>query len=208
MMKKLLAGALFAITAAAGLLSAPEAAHAGQVMCAAPQSAGAQARAIGGTLSSVPSKSLYTLNADGCAAIKQQDVGFFQSQGFFPGTNYFSISAVGIGAQTTTSNSPILPAGAFINGIVIQETAGQIVTGGLDIGTAGSSSQTIVAAIACPANCLIGVPPASILLFTFGATTTTTGVPKAQQIFINAHTNWTDAAIVNVTIFYSLYIPT
>lgn len=205
--RNMMTAALICAASAIAFLS-PEAAHAGQVMCASPQSAGAQARTIGGSLSSVPSKTIYTLNADGCAGIAQADVGYFRSQGYFPGTNYFSISAVGITAQSTTSNSPILPAGAFINGIVIQETAGHAVTGGLDIGTAGSSSATIVSAYTCAANCLVGVPPASILLFTFGATSTTSGVPAAQQVFLNAHTNWTDGATVNLTIFYSLYIPT
>ena len=203
---KRLALGLFSGALLAALLAVP--AEAGAILCRPQMTTGSQAGTIGGTGSSVPSLTLYSMNSDGCAAVSQADVKYFLSQGWYYGANLFSVSAVGIAAQSTTSNSPILPAGAFITGIVIQETAGQAVTGGLDIGTAGSSSQTIVAAQTCAASCLIGVPPANILLFTFGATTTTSGKPAQQQVFINAHTNWTDGAIVNVTIFYSLYIPT
>lgn len=191
------------------LVTLGSAANAGAVMCSPPSAAAANgARTVGGSASSVPSKTLYSLNASGCAGIAQADVGYFLSQGYSYGPAVFSVSAVGIAAQSTASNSPILPAGAFIIGIVIQETAGHAVTGGLDIGVAGASDASIVSAYTCAASCLVGVAPASILLFTFGATTTISGKPAAQQIFINAHTNWSDAAVVNVTIFYSLYTPT
>ena len=203
--KHTILGALAVAALAIGIASP---ASAGSIMCSPANSPVSNARTVGGTTSQVPSGTLYVLNSEGCAAVSNQDVGYFRSQGYYPGPNLFSISAVGIAAQSTTANSPILPAGAFIVGIVIQETAGQAVTGGLDIGTAGSSSQTIVAAYTCAASCLVGVPPANILLFTFGATTSISGKPAQQQVFINAHTNWTDGAIVNVTIFYSLYIPT
>ena len=199
----LLAGAV----ALAALLVADEAAIAGQVLCRA-QGAGTGTQAgtiggsIGGSVSSVPSKTLYTMNSDGCVAVAQQDVGYFQSQGYYPGTNLFSVSIVGLGAASTTSNSPILPAGAMITGISVQETSGNAVTGGLDIGTAASGAQ-VVSAFTVAASANLAIPPASILLFEFPAT----GTPKAQQIFFNAHTNWTDTATINATIFYSLVLP-
>jgi len=118
-----------------------------------------------------------------------------------------SVSVVGLTAQSTTSNSPILPAGAFIVGIIVQETSGNAVTGGLDVGIAGSSDATIVSAFAVAANALVAIPAASILKNVFAATSVSVGVPKAQQIFFNAHTNWTDGATINVTILYSTYEP-
>lgn len=184
-------------------------AEAGSVLCRpAGAATGSQAGTIGGSTSSVPSGTLYVLNAEGCASIAQQDVGYFKSQGWYAGPNLFSVSLVGITAQTTASNSPVLPAGAYINGIVIQETAGQAVTGGLDIGIAGSSDASIASAVTCAASCLVSVADSAILLHTIGATTSSSGVPKPFPIYINAHTNWTSAPKVNVTVFYSLYTPT
>ena len=113
----------------------------------------------------------------------------------------FSIYAGPYTAQSTTANSPVLPANAYILTFVVQETTGNAVTGGIDIGTAGSSGQQIVAAYAVGANGIVSIPQASILLFTFG----TTGPSKAQQIFFNAHTNWTDTASINVTILACYY---
>lgn len=199
-MKHWFFGALTAAALAFGL-SAP--AHAGAVMCR-PQAAatGTQAGQVGGALSPVPSGTLYNLNSDGCAAVSNQDLGYFRSQGYYPGTNLFSVSAVGLTANSTTATSPILPAGAFVTGIVLQETSGHAVTGGVNLGTASAGAQ-VVSAFACVASCNEGVTPASILLFAFPAT----GAPAAQQIFVSAVTAWNSAS-VNVTIFYSLYIPT
>jgi hypothetical protein len=189
-------------------LVAPQAAFAGGVLCSPPAASAANgARRIGGTNSGAPSLSGYTLNAQGCAWIPQQDYAWGLSQGMSPGNNTFSVSFTGLAAQSTTSNSPIIPAFAVINEIVVQETAGQAVTGGLDIGIAGSSDATIVSAFAVPASSILNIPSASILRRVFGAAGATTGTPSAQQIFFNAHTNWTDGATINATIVYSLYGP-
>ncbi len=197
-LRKLLAAAALAIA-----FALPGVAHAGAIMCqpSAP-GAGQRAATIGGVNSQVPSQTLYVLNSVGCAAIANRDVGYFRSQGWVQGTNLFTASIVGLTAASTTANSPILPAGAVIQAITIQETAGQIVTGGIDIGTAASGAQ-VVSAFAVAASANLAIPPASILLFEFPAT----GTPAPQQIFFNAHTNWTDGATVNATIFYSLVLP-
>lgn len=183
-------------------------AFAGAEVCAPDVSGAATgSRQVGGSKSGIPSSSVYTLNGVGCTWSTQQDYGWFLSQGYTQGGVVQSVSVVGLTAQSTTANSPILPAGAFILGIIVQETAGQIVTGGLDVGIAGSSDQTIVAAYAVGANALVAIPAASILKNVFATTSVSVGVPKAQQIFFNAHTNWTDGATINVTILYSLYEP-
>ncbi len=205
---KFLKTLLAAAALAAGLAALPDLAQAGGVLCSPPSAAAANgSRRVGGSDSSIPSTASYTLNAQGCAWFTQQDYGWALSQGFSPGNNTFSVSLTGLAAQSTTSNSPILPAYAVINEIVVQETAGQAVTGGLDVGIAGSSDATIVSAFAVPASSILNIPSASILRRVFGAAGATTGTPSAQQIFFNAHTNWTDGATINATIVYSLYGP-
>ena len=201
---------LFGALAAAALsLSLACPASAGAIMCMPEAAAtGPHAGVIGGSTSQVPSGTLYTMNSEGCAAVSNQDVGYFRSQGWYPGPNLFSVSLVGITAQTTAAQAPILPAGSYIVGLVIQETAAQAVTGGLDIGIAGSSDATIASAVTCAASCLVHVADSAILVRTVGASTTGTGTPKAFPIYINAHTNWSDGATVNLTVFYSLYSPT
>ena len=145
----------------------------------------------------------YSLDAQGCALMTSGDWAYFQGQGYTQGSGSFAIYAGPFTAQTTTANSPVLPANAYIEGIIIQETTGNAITGGIDIGTAGSSDQTIVAAFAIGANCVCAITDAALLKKVF-PTSGTTG-PAAQQIFFNAHTNWTDAASINVTILYRYF---
>ena len=145
----------------------------------------------------------YSLNGKGCALMALADVAYFRSQGYLGGAGLGAIYAGPFTAQSTSSNSPTLPANAVIQEIIVQETTGNAITGGLDVGVAGSSDQTIVAAYAVGANGVIAIPSASILKRVF-PTSGTTG-PAAQQIYFNAHTNWTDAASINVTILYRYY---
>lgn len=145
----------------------------------------------------------YTLNSNGCANMAPADWAYFASQGYTQGPGVGAIYAGPFTAQTTTANSPILPANAYIEAIIVQETTGNAITGGLDVGVAGSSDQTIVAAFAVGANAVINIPSASILKHVF-PTSGVTG-PAAQQIFFNAHTNWSDAASINVTILYRYF---
>ena len=171
-----------------------------QQWCSPPQTSGSLARSVtnpqtgGGT---------YSLDTHGCALMTSQDWAYFQSQGYTQGSGSFAIYAGPFTAQTTTANSPVLPANAYIEGIIIQETTGNAITGGIDIGIAGSSDATIVSAFAIGANCVCAITDAALLKKVF-PTSGTTG-PAAQQIFFNAHTNWTDAASINVTILYRYF---
>lgn len=143
----------------------------------------------------------YSLDSQGCAGMALADAAYFRSQGFAAGSGRGFLYAGPFTAQSTTANSPILPPNAYIEAIIIQETTGNAITGGIDIGVAGSSDATIVSAYAVGANAIVFVPSASISLHTFPST----GPSAAQQIFFNAHTNWTDAASINVTIVYSYF---
>ena len=144
----------------------------------------------------------YVLDTNGCALMVQGDWAYFTSQGYLRGVNTGQIFAGPYTAQSTTANSPILPANAKIDAIIIQETTGNALTGGIDIGVAGSSDATIVSGFAIGANAVINIPSASILKQVF-PTSGTTG-PVAQQIFFNAHTSWNSGSIV-ATIIYSYY---
>lgn len=144
----------------------------------------------------------YSLDSRGCAVMALADAQYFQTQGFTQGGATFSIFAGPYTAQTTTSNSPTLPANAIIDDIVVQEVAGNALTGGLDIGVAGASDATIASAFAVGANAVTAVPSASILKRVF-PTSGTTG-PAAQQMFFNAHTSWNSGKIY-VTITYHYF---
>jgi len=141
----------------------------------------------------------YSLNAQGCAFIANADIGYFLSQGFSAGSNTQNITLVGLTANSTTANSPILPAGAMIDSIVIGETAGNAVTGGINIGTAAAGAQ-IVSAATVGANALTAVASASILLRVFG----TGPLPAAQQIFYTCVTACNSSS-VNISISYHLF---
>jgi hypothetical protein len=93
---------------------------------------------------------------------------------------------------TANDSTITLPQDAHILFIDIRETAGNAVTGGIDIGTAAAGQQ-IVAAVAVGASASVSVAPASILAQWFG--------PNTQQIFITAHSAWNSAS-VNITIGY------
>ena len=141
----------------------------------------------------------YSLNGQGCAFIANADIGYFLSQGYTQNGTLYTLVMTGITANTTTANSPILPAGAFIHAIVIAETAGNAVTGGVDIGTAASGAQ-IASAFAVGASSLSAITGATILLRLFG----TGPLPASQQIFFTCHTACNSASL-NATIVYSLF---
>lgn len=189
---------LLFVAAIAVSLAPAEKAHAawGSVYCASdPGNGSPGARRVVNPVTN----NAYVLNSQGCSFIANADIGFFLSQGFSPGPITQNISLVGITANTTAANSPILPAGASIESIVIGETAGNAVTGGLDIGTAASGAQ-IVSAVAVGASSLATVPGASVLLRVFG----TGPLPAAQQIFVTCHTAC-NAASLNISISYRLF---
>lgn len=146
----------------------------------------------------------YVLDQNGCANMVQADWQYFASQGYTSSPGNGVIFVGPYTAQSTSANSPTLPANARITGIVIQETSGNAVTGGLDIGIAGSSDATIVSAFAVAANAVTAVPPADILAAAFPVSGSAGG-PAAKQIYFNAHTNWTDGATIYVTITYQYF---
>ncbi len=151
------------------------------------------------TSSTATTQPSYVLNSDGCALIAAADVGFFLSQGYFYGPSTFVAIQTGITASTTSSTSTItLPAYALITAIILEETAGNSITGGVDIGDA-TSATTYASAVALGANAIIPVKD-SALTRVFA----NSGVPVADQILVACHSSCNSGS-VNISIQYTYY---
>lgn len=141
----------------------------------------------------------YTLNAGGCALFAVADVGFFLTQGFTYGPSTFVLTQTGITATTTSSTSTItLPAYAYITAIILEETAGNAITGGVDIGDSGSATR-YASAVALGANGIVAVAD-SALTRVFA----NSGVPVSDQVLVACHTSCNSGSI-NISIQYTYY---
>lgn len=142
----------------------------------------------------------YSLNSRGCAAISEanSDAAYFRAQGFVPGPNLFStVQVSGVLSSTTSVQLPFsLPASAVIQGIVIENTTTNAVTGGIDIGKTTGAAD-IVSAKVCAASCLTTVLDSAILLRVFSTS-------AQQAIFVTGHTDG-NSANLRLTIFYSYF---
>lgn len=204
-LKSLLVGTVAAFALAIASI-APQEAHAAAstqaahaYLCAPVQTAGGQARHVVNTSSTASPQPSYNLNSAGCAVIASGDIGFFLSQGYYYGPNIFSLVQTGITATTTSSTSTItLPAGAIIQNIVLAETAGHPITGGVDIGDSTSATE-YASAVALGTNGTVVVAD-SALTRVFA----NSGTPANDQILIACHTACNSGSI-NVTILYSFF---
>lgn len=174
-------------------------------LCAPEPAVGASGpRHIVNTSSTASPQPSYNLNAAGCGLIAGADVGFFLSQGYTYGPSVLTLQATGLagGASGTTAVSTgfTFPAYGYIVGMVLCETAGNAVTGGLDVGDAGSITR-FGSAIALAANaCVTLVDTALTRIYV------PSGVPTASAISVAAHAagSWNNA-VVNITILYSYF---
>ena len=201
MLKKLLLAAI-----AAGLSLAPSIAFAAaslQVthafMCTPEVSVGtAGPRLITNTASSASPQPSYQTNSQGCALIATPDVGFFLSQGYTFGTNEGVLIQNAITANTTGTSSTItLPPYAFVKYIVVEETAGNAVTGGINVGDAGSATR-FSSALAVGANANVVVVPTNL------TGSSNTGIPAADIVLVAAVTAFNSASL-NVTVIYGYF---
>lgn len=140
----------------------------------------------------------YQLNNDGCGVIANADIGYFLSQGYYYGPSLFTLQTVGVTGSGTASVSTglTLPAYGVIVSFVICETAGNAVTGGLNIGDSGSATR-YGSGVALSANACVSVSP-TVAFFV------NSGVPTASTILLAAATSWNSAS-VNVTVLYSYF---
>ena len=186
--RKLILG-VAALTAALSFLPLPAAYAAQQNMCSPVAVATQQNRRVTNPATGGGS---YNLNSRGCAMMAPADVAYFLSQGFVKGEQIFSLVANALTAAGTVT----LPAGAYIDRIIVQSVSAGAVTGGMKIGTTSGASDVVGAAI-CGANCLIWVPDASIATRIFAST-------SPQTLFIDAVTAFAGVS-VTVTVMYGLY---
>lgn len=176
-LKGLLAIVVAALVGVPLLLAPPKPVHAAASILCSPQIPGnAMARQIGGTLSSVPSGTVYTLNGQGCTVVQQQDVSYFLSQGFTAGPPFGTnvIFTTGVATGTTSFQIGQLPAGTYIQHIIANNTTANAVTGGIGIGSTSNGTDIVAPAnFACAANCLAFVTDANLAKRVFSATTVT-----------------------------------
>jgi hypothetical protein len=95
-------------------------------------------------------------------------------------------------AQTAAGNFT-LPANAFIRDIIVLNTNGNAITGGLKFGTS-SGGVDVVAALTVGGNALVWVTDALTLKRYFSSS-------SSQQIFFDAVTLWNSAS-VEIDVYY------
>jgi hypothetical protein len=142
------------------------------------------------------------LNSAGCGLFLNADVGFFQSQGYTFGASVQVAQAIGVTGSGTASVATgiTLPAYAQIVSVVLEETAGNAVTGGLNISNAGGATG-IASAAALAANATVTLADSAI---NAGRIYSPAGVPTATAVNLAAVTSW-NAAVVNISIAYTFY---
>jgi len=169
------------------------------VLCSPDIAGGVQGpRRVVNTASTASPQPAYQLNAQGCAVIATPDVGFFLSQGFTVGTNEGVSQQNAITANTTgTTSQIVLPAYGFVKYIIIEETAGNAVTGGINVGDSGSATR-FTSATAVGANANVVVVPTNL------TGSSNTGIPTADTILIAAQTAFNSASL-NVTVIFGYF---
>lgn len=166
-------------------------------MCAPESPVGSPGpRRVVNTSSSATTQPSYILNSAGCAVIAAADVGFFASQGFTQGQGVFAMTQSAIAGQTTASTSTlVLPAYAFIQALIIEETGGSAATGGVEVGD--SASPQNYASTAVGANATVYVKDANLSRSLFAS------APVNDTILISCQSACTSS--LNVVILYSYY---
>ena len=155
-------------------------------------------RLIVNTSSTATPQPSYQTNSQGCALVATADVGFFLSQGYTIGVNEGVQLQNAITANLTGGTSQlILPSYGFIKYIVIEETAGNAITGGVNIGDAGSATR-FGSAVAVAANSNTVVVPTNL------TGSSNTGVPASDTVLIAAVTAFNSASL-NVTVIFGYF---
>jgi len=156
-------------------------------------------RLVVNTSSSTSPQPSYQLNSQGCGLIASADVGFFLSQGYTFGTNEGVQIQNAITANTTGTTSTIqVPSYGFIKYIVIEETAGGSITGGLNIGDSGSATR-FSSATAVAANSNTVIVPTNL------TGSSNTGVPAPDTVLVAAVTAFAGGASLNITVIFGYF---
>jgi len=154
-------------------------------------------RLITNTSSTASPQPSYQTNSQGCALVASADVGFFLSQGYTFGVNEGVQIQNAITATTTgTTSTIVLPAYGFIKYIVIEETAGGSITGGVSVGDSGSATR-FASAVAVSANANTVVVPTAL------TGSANTGVPAADTVLVAG--TFAGGASLNVTVIFGYF---
>jgi hypothetical protein len=169
-------------------------------LCAPEPSVGtAGPRRVVNTSSTASPQPAYQLNGLGCALFANPDVGFFLSQGFFISPAETVIQQNAITANTTgTTSTLVIPPYAFVKYIVIEETGGGSITGGLNVGDSGSATR-FTSATAVSANLNVVVVPTNL------TGSSNTGIPTADTILVAAQTGFAGGASLNVSVILGYF---
>ncbi|HUO89145.1 MAG TPA: hypothetical protein VMU08_08220 [Rhizomicrobium sp.] len=190
-----------ALAAALWLATVPAFA-AGQIMCQPSATSGVEGpRTVGGTNSQVPSGTIYSFNGQGCAYIKQQDMGYFTSQGYTAGASLGSIvySVPTTATGTTSYQIGTLPPSTYIQQIIVQNTDGSnAVTGGIKMGSTSGGTDIIGTALAVGTSSLVFETDALTLKRVFSST-------ASQALFAEAVTSWNTPTTVTITVVYGYF---
>jgi hypothetical protein len=145
----------------------------------------------------VTSGNLYQTNSRGCTLIASSDLGDFQAMGYASnGALQSMVVSTGVLTTTTSVQVASLPASAFIQDIIVDNTTTNAVTGGIDIGKTTGAAD-IVSAKVCAASCLTTVLDSAILLRVFSKT-------AAQPVWVTGHTDG-NSANLTLTIIYGFF---
>ncbi len=184
----LLLAALLALPLAVPISQPADAAQ--QYWC---RSAAAGAAAGPGRWTAPASGTTYSLNNAGCAFLAPADVPDGQAAGFNVRSQIFAAVANRFVAATSIT----IPGGTYIDRIIVQETSGGAITGGLKIGTTSGGTE-VMSGFVCAASCLTWAPDASISTRIFAATTPVT-------LFMGAGTNFNSGPQITVTVMYAYW---
>lgn len=178
-----------ALLVAGLLIGSIVAASAGQVQVCRPSE---PAKAAGPGPIRAASGTTYTANNRGCALVSFTDAPSFLAQGFTYDPPVIIIN------QMSATRTVQLPAGATIRQIVVQETSGGAVTGGLKIGTTANGGD-VATGLTCAGNCVLTVLDSSILKKSFSST-------ASQNLIFDTNTgSYASGPRINVTIFYRYF---
>lgn len=135
----------------------------------------------------------YSLGTGGCALLSPADLADALADGFAVRSQLFAAVAY----RFTAATSIVVPAGTYIDRVIIQETSGGAVTGGLKIGTTSGGTE-VASSITCAASCLTWVPDVSLSTRIFAAS-------APQTLFMGAVTNFNSGPQITVTVMYGYW---
>lgn len=205
--------ALLALAVPVPGFAASGAAGGSAMMCQADVAGGVQGpRVIGsngssyantGSAGATPSGNIYALNGQGCAVIKQPDIGWALSLGMtYAGDGGVIVWQAPVAATGTTSYQiGTLPAGAYIKGIFVQDSdTTHAVTGGITCGVSSGDTTIMSTAqtVGLTTNSVGSVTDAHILLRNFSPS-------ASQQIWCQSATSWNTPTYVTITIPYGFF---